>query len=508
MNPPSLLRKLALLLASLLLLASDSRAAEGPYLASGIKIGEVQSDSAIVWVRLTQQPSTDFEALPIFREGLPSNAKSDLMMPTDICPGAEGEVRLSYVATDVAQAVPEDAGSFDRSNATRTEWQSVTAEDDYTHQFQLEGLQPDAAYRILVETRPPTRDDSVTDAASAAGDTSRGASVGISLGGSFRTAPAGDAETPVRFIVSTCQAIRSIDSGSEGHQAYAKMLRFDPHFFVHTGDILYYDKVPLAQNERQARAKWHLIFSYGYQRNFYRQVASYFMKDDHDTLKNDCWPGQRYGDLTFDQGLAIFREQVPMGQRTYRTARWGKDVQVWMTENRDFRSPNNAPDGPDKSILGQAQKQWLMQTIAESDATFKFVISPGPLVGPDKKGKADNHANAVFQHEGQQLRDFLATQPNTFVICGDRHWQYCSVDPQTKLLEMGCGPINDEHDFGGDPGYDTQYHRYFGARGGFLGVTVDGSTAKAEWFSANDPLDEDGRPKVLHVELLPLASQP
>ena len=101
------------------------------------------------------------------------------------------------------------------------------------------------------------------------------------------------------------------------------------------------------------------MFSYGHNRKFHQNIASYFMKDDHDTLKNDCWPGQKYGELKFDDGLAIFREQVPMGTHTYRTFRWGKDLQIWLTENRDFRSENRMPDGPGKTILGPVQKSWL-----------------------------------------------------------------------------------------------------------------------------------------------------
>ena len=225
------------------------------------------------------------------------------------------------------------------------------------------------------------------------------------------------------------------------------------------------------------------------------------MKDDHDTLKNDCWPGQKYGDLTFEQGLQIFRQQVPMNERTYRTIRWGRDVQIWLTEHRDFRSSNRMADGPGKTILGDQQKEWLKQTISDSDATYKFVITPGPIVGPDKKGKNDNHSNAGFATEGQELRDFLSAQKNLYVICGDRHWQYCSLDPQTGLLEFGCGPINDQHMFGGNPGKQPDYHRYFSARGGFLGVTVEGDQARAEWFGT-DGLEAGQQAEVLHREAL------
>lgn len=444
--------------------------AEGPYFASGVRVGEVDQTSAIVWVRLTKEPKANFDLLPIFTEGLPGKARDQGAMPLGVVPGMKGELRLRTKEQQTEEQ-------------TITKWMVVDENKDFIYQFQLRNLRPGSTYQYEIESRPFNAADATN-----------------SIEGQFKTAPVDTTEEPIRFIVSTCQAIRSVDSGEEGHVAYQQMLGFDPHFFVHTGDILYYDKAPLCKNIDQARAKWNLMFSYGHNKNFHRHVTSYFMKDDHDTLKNDCWPGQKYGDLTFAQGLDIFREQVPMGAKTYRTIRWGKHVQIWMTENRDFRSPNTMPDGPNKTILGEEQKQWLKQTILDSDATYKFVITPGPIVGPDKKGKKDNHSNAVFAHEGQELRDFLSKRENLFVICGDRHWQYCSKDPQTGLLEFGCGPINDEHNYGGDPGENPEFHRYFSDKGGFLGITVSKDEAKAEWYTASPK--ENGKPKVRYTENL------
>lgn len=446
------------------------QAGGGPYLASGIKIGEVDQVSAIVWVRLTERERADFGKLPIFTEGLEKRGKDVGEMPVDVVPGMVGEVRVGYGLENEKKA------------PLWTRWTKVVAERDFTHQFRLSGLKSNSKYGCIVQVRKVGSEK-----------------IAYSLRGGFKTAAEKSDAVPVRFIVTTCQAVRSVDAGAEGHLAYKNMLAYDPHFFVHTGDILYYDKAPLCKNVAQARAKWGLMFSYGHNRSFHRVVGSYFMKDDHDTLKNDCWPGQRYGDLTFEQGLKVFREQVPMGEKTYRTVRWGKDVQIWLTEHRDFRSSNRMKDGPKKTILGKEQKAWLMTTMEESDATHKFLIVPGPIVGPDKKGKSDNHSNKAFFHEGQELRDFLSKQNNTYVICGDRHWQYCSKDPKTGLLEMGCGPVNDQHMFGGNPGRNAEYHRYFGARGGFLGVSVEDGKAKAEWFASGL---KGGRLEVLHTESL------
>ena len=79
-----------------------------------------------------------------------------------------------------------------------------------------------------------------------------------------------------------------------------------------------------------------------------------------------------------------------MGERTHRTIRWGKDLQIWLVEGRDFRSPNTMPDGPGKTIWGKEQKQWFFDTVKASDATFRILLSPTPIVGPDRKNKNDN----------------------------------------------------------------------------------------------------------------------
>jgi alkaline phosphatase D len=209
---------------------------------------------------------------------------------------------------------------------------------------------------------------------------------------------------------------------------------------------------------------------------FHRQVASYFIKDDHDTWMNDCWPGQQtqfMGEFTFEQGLAVFREQVGMNDLTYRSIRWGKDLQIWMVEGRDFRSPNNMPDGPKKTIWGKEQKAWFKDTVQASDATFRVLISPTPVVGPDRTNKKDNHANKGFTHEGDELRQFIATQKNMVVVCGDRHWQYTSVDKETSVREYSCGPASDQHAGGWSNDKRLPEHRYLNVIGGFLEGVVE-----------------------------------
>jgi len=407
---------------------NDSALAESPvHMVNGMKIGEVTSDSAIIWTRLTRDPETD----PETEWGR-------------VVTGAAGEVRVSYW--------PDESNEMRKDSS----WLTVDADKDFTRQAQLADLAPDTDYSVLVEGRPLGNVDSISQ-----------------LEGHFRTAPGKEDAARVNFTVLTGQAYHRRDDDENGHKIYPVMASMDLDFLVHTGDLVYYDKPkPNATSLAVARFKWNRMFALPFQRSFFNNTSSYFMKDDHDTLKNDSWPGQWHGDLTWAQGLALFREQVPMGEKTYRTFRWGKHLQIWLVEGRDFRSPNTMPDGPGKTIWGNAQKDWFFETVQASNATYRILISPTPIVGPDREKKFDNHANESFQTEGEEIRSFIASQENMFVICGDRHWQYVSQDPETGIFEFSSGSTTDEHSKGFDLSDRSSMHRYLKIKGGFLSVEV------------------------------------
>jgi alkaline phosphatase D len=142
-----------------------------------------------------------------------------------------------------------------------------------------------------------------------------------------------------------------------------------------------------------------------------------------------------------------------------------------LLEVRDYRSANSAPDGPQKTIWGEAQKEWFTHSVSSSNAVWKIFINPTPIVGPDRAlDKRDNHANKAWQTEGDWARRWAAQQGDNFVVAvGDRHWQYHSVDPETGLSEYACGPASDMH-AGGSPGFERKYHRFHRVAGGFLSI--------------------------------------
>jgi alkaline phosphatase D len=428
-------------------------AAEGgapAHQATGVKVGEVTDTSAIIWTRLTANPTRKNDGV-VFPAKPDKKGKAEVKVPVEqiegACPGAAGKIRVRYGTKE------------ELSDATETPWMNVTDATDYTHHFDLAALKPATVYHYVVETAP------------AAGDAKHGG-----FRGKFDTAPTPASPSNMRFCVMTCQGYPDRDH-DDGHPIYPSMLALNPQFVSMTGDVVYYDSnEPVATTPALARLHWERMFSLPRQVALLRSTTSYWLKDDHDTLKNDTWPGTKAGILTFAEGQQIFKEQTPMSGPGYRTFRWGRDLQVWFTDGRDHRSPNNMPDGPDKTIWGAEQKAWFKKTVKESDATWKVLISPTPLVGPDRGNKNDNHSNAGFTHEGDEIRAWLqANVPdNFFVICGDRHWQYHSVHPVTKVREFSVGPASNSH-ASGSPGEDKTYHLFHKVQGGFLSVQLTGS---------------------------------
>lgn len=437
------------------------------YLGNGIKIGEVDSTSAIVWARLTEAAERRTDGTPFkdadekVPDGLTLRDMKDSLM------GTAGNIRLGYQSENDREVI---------ALPTR----AVDPKRDFTAKFQLTGLKPSTAYKLYMLEAPADE-----------------AKKTMMLLGGFTTAPSPDVASPVRFTVVTCHDFPRRDDGNRGHLIYPVMEKLKPHFLVHAGDIEYYDKPgPWAMNAELARFKWNRFYSLSNQRTFHANHASYFMKDDHDTLNNDCWPGQKYGDLTWEQGLAIFREQFPVGDKPYRTFRWGKDLQIWMLEGRDFRSSNKIPDGPEKTILGAEQKKWLFETMSASEATFRILISPTPILGPDRGEKNDNLANKGFAREGDEVRTFLNTLSATYVICGDRHWQYVSREIEGGVTEFSCGPGSDSHAGGFSMKNREPQHRFLRIKGGFLSVEVN----RAEKVPKISLRHHDVRGEVVHEE--------
>jgi alkaline phosphatase D len=457
-NSIKLLGSLAILFA-IIFYSCHSKKSTGPFFGNGFHNGWADQTSIVIWTRLTKTPelnqtgekflvpsaekakklSEKADKKKILKAQIPEGFTLDQM--EGACLGAPGEVKLVYFPFQKPEQKIE------------TEWAVVETDKNFTRQWKLQNLVPGTKYVVQLFARKIA-----------------GPHISDSIKGTFRTPPAADISEDLNFCIVTCHDYPRRDDPVNGHKIYPVMLSMFPDFYVHTGDVEYYDKPgPYALTEELMRFKWDRLFALPFQRTFFTQVTTYFMKDDHDALTNDAYPGMSYGTVSFERGLDIFdKEQFPSNDKPYKTIRWGKDLQIWMVEGRNYRSPNNAEDGPGKTIWGREQKDWLFKTLKESDATFKLLISPGPILGPDRKNKKDNYSNSNFKFEGDEIRNYLNQFDNLYICNGDRHWQYVTHFEGTNLWEFGCGPGSDSHAEGWPPDDKRPEHRFLRVKGGFL----------------------------------------
>ncbi len=478
----------SLLLTGLIITSCSTKKTEGPFFGNGFRNGWADQNSIVLWTRLTQNPDMLIDGQKFIIPSVEERMKLDTLANEELiykaqipegytldqmegaCPGATGEVMLTYYPLQ------------DMQNVVQSEWLPVDPGKNFTRQWRLTELNPGTKYMVTLYAR--------ADRKSAISD---------SIKGTFRTPPAEDIIKNTEFCIVTCHDFIRRDDPVNGHKIYQAMLHMFPDFYVHTGDVEYYDKEePYCMTEELMRFKWDRLFALPYQRRFFTQITTYFMKDDHDALRNDVFPGMTYGTVSFERGLEIFdKEQFPSNDLPYKTIRWGKDLQIWLVEGRNYRSINTDPDGPGKSIWGVEQKEWLFKTMTESDATFRVLITPTPILGPDRPNKNDNHANEGFQHEGDEVRAFLNQFDNAFICNGDRHWQYVTHIQGTNLWEFSCGAGSDEHAGGWNQANVFPEHRFLRVKGGFLKGSVyrenNEANLKFEHF------DVDGN--VVHTEL-------
>ncbi|MEM8827395.1 MAG: alkaline phosphatase D family protein, partial [Pseudomonadota bacterium] len=144
--------------------------------------------------------------------------------------------------------------------------------------------------------------------------------------------------------------------------------------------------------------------------------------DDHDFGLNDhdrtnpvkkvgldafrrYWANPAYG--TTDVPGVFFRQ--PLGE-----------VDLFALDGRWHRDPNEAPDSPEKTMLGAGQLAWLKAGLKDSRATFK-ILACGSGWSAAKGMGGDSWAS--FQNERDALFDFIRDEKigGVLLISGDTH---------------------------------------------------------------------------------------
>jgi alkaline phosphatase D len=383
---------------------------ESPALTHGIVVGDVTADSAVFWARADREGTLKVHL---------SGGKH------------HGVARLD-----------------------------VHAADDYTGQVVLTDLRPDTTYRYRVGSER----------------------------GSFQTAPAADDAEPVRLAfggdVSGQNVCRDTREGFPIMETIRARL---PDVFVGLGDMIYADNacdaVGLYGNAQVPGpgpapdlatywAHWRYNRADGASQRLLRSTSYVGVWDDHEVVNdfgplNDTRSAPPYtpGVHLLPIGLEAFLDYTPIAiapntpKRLYRSLRWGKNLELFVLDTRQYRDANAASDDParPKTMLGREQLTWLKEGLAASDATWKVIVSSVPMsipTGFPATGGRDGWANfdqtTGFEQELLDILRFMEQRGivNTVWITTDVHfaevfrYRPFPANPAFVVHELATGPLN------------------------------------------------------------------
>jgi len=257
--------------------------------------------------------------------------------------------------------------------------QPVTSATDFTGLVSLEKLQPATRYYYRVWFAGPKKGDPATEA----------------VAGTFVTAAAADQARDVSFVWGAdLGGQNNCRHPVDGYPIFATLLAFQPDFFLFEGDTIYADNrctsppnAPggdfIATTLPDYRRKYRYNREDVWHQELLKATSVYAIWDDHEVVNDFSGPFQPLmpiGRQAFFEYWPVLRLDEP--GRLYRHFRWGRDMELFIVDTRQYRSRNSNPDGPDKTMLGAEQLQWLKDSLRLTTATWKVIATGAPISVP------------------------------------------------------------------------------------------------------------------------------
>ncbi len=303
---------------------------------------------------------------------------------------------------------------------------------------------------------------------------------------SFITPPPLTVAAPVRFMFGGDLAGQNAcRDAARGFPIFDVMAERDAAFFIGLGDMIYADnaceavgsfgnaqiaRVDMPLGDRQSFShRWRYNHADAGFARLRRLMAYVPVWDDHEII-NDFGPTTARAKDTPDvdllaPGRAAFIANNPVPRmvdapnRLYHRFHHGGHAEFFVLDTRQYRDDNRTDDVGvlPKSLLGATQRQWLIDALATSQATWKFVISSVPISIPTgyppengRDGWASGDGDDGFERELHAIFQALADHEvrNLVWLSTDVHfatgfaYRPLPKQPEFGLHEFIVGPLS------------------------------------------------------------------
>lgn len=216
-----------------------------------------------------------------------------------------------------------------------------------------------------------------------------------------------------------------------------------PDLFLWLGDNIYAESPSVDSLRREYRRQRAVP---GFQ-PLARSVPQLAIWDDNDYGLNDS---DRTSPIRED-ALAVFKRYwanpaygLPAAPGVFFQQSYGA-VELFCLDDRYWRDPNGEPDGPDKTLLGQAQREWLLEGLKRSRAVFKLIACG---CGWSRAKGPGEDAWSAFLYERDVLFDAIRDFDieGVVLLSGDTHVGELNVIPWSErggydLYDLVSSPL-------------------------------------------------------------------
>jgi alkaline phosphatase D len=381
------------------------------------------------------------------------------------------------------------------------------------------------------------------------------------VAGNFATPPVARRSLRLVWSGDTVGQGWGINPDFGGMKIYEEMRKVEPDLFIHSGDTIYADGPVLPEVELPDGSIWRNLTTepkskvaetlaefrgnYAYNlmdenlRRFNASAPMLAQWDDHE-VTNNWYPGEDLSgdpkkadykvtsvDLLAARAAKAFMDYMPVRahpldrERLYSSFSYGPSLEIFRLDMRSYKGPNSRNDqsqmGPATALLGVEQLRWLKQALLASEATWKVIAADMPigLVVPDDDA-FENAANGDGPARGRELEvaellTFIQRNhiENVVWLTADVHYTAAHrYDPNrarysdfAPFWEFVSGPLN-AGTFGPNPLDDT-----FGPEVVFQKAPPEGQanlppSAGLQFFGQ---VDIDGESEVMTVTLKDLS---
>lgn len=336
-----------------------------------------------------------------------------------------GEAQLEYWRADLP-AQRQRSGQF-----------PLRVEDDYIARIDLAGLEPGARYeyRLLLD----------------------GQTADVDAPLAFRTQPLWRwrSEPPdFRVFLASCTYLndppfdrpgRPWGDGYGVFETMAARARSDSgyHFMLWLGDSVYF-------READFDSPWGMAYRWWTHRRV-PELQSLL----HATRHHGIWDDHDYGPNDSNRSFPFKGAALELFQRYWANPSYGLpetpgifttfsflDADVFLLDDRWYRSADRIVGDPDKTMLGRAQLDWLKQALTASTAKFKFIANGSQMLNDANRFEGWQN----FKTEREGFVDWLTRQGVTGVVLlsGDRHHTELLKRDRPgsyPLYELTCSPL-------------------------------------------------------------------